>query len=89
LKARSRASNVRAARTGRWDERWERLGETIESQETARQRIREEERKEARQLEQQRRDDASTERRWRVGLAVVIVLGIFAASVSIALAVAG
>lgn len=73
----------------RWAERWERLAETIEAQEQARQRIREEERKEARAIEQQRRDDASTERRWRVGLAVVIVLGILATIVSIVIAALG
>jgi hypothetical protein len=67
----------------RWEERWRALESTIDAQEIARQRIREEERREAAELDRERREAVRVEWRWRIGIAVAMLIATVSAITSI------
>lgn len=66
-----------------------RVESLIAEERRTRETIREKEREEARHVEEERKKEASTERRWRLLLLATVLLGVFAACVTIGVAVFG
>jgi len=60
----------------KFDRRLDEIEKLIEHETRERQRIAEAERIEAKQMTERRQNEASNERRWRIGLLVVIALGV-------------
>lgn len=73
----------------KFDRKLDRIETLIAEERKTRETIREREREEAKEVETARKVEQATERRWRLALAVTMMLGFFAACVSIAVAVIG
>jgi uncharacterized protein (DUF3084 family) len=74
---------------GKFEQRLDVIEDLIANERKAREDIREQERKEAIAMRVERAKEDATERRWKIGLAVVIVLGLIASGIQIGTGVLG
>jgi hypothetical protein len=68
---------------GKFEHRLDLIEDLIQRERKAREDIREQERKEAAAMRTERQKEVAVERRWKIGLAIMILLGLIASGVQV------